>query len=47
MQQSLSWETNKSSCSQEISSILQKPKVYYRVYKSRPPAPTQIQTNPV
>jgi hypothetical protein len=39
MEQSPSWEANRFSASQEISHILWKPKVPYRIYKFSSPVP--------
>jgi len=39
MKQSLSWEANQFSASQEIPLILWNPKVHYYVLKSLPPVP--------
>ena len=47
MVQSLSWEANRFSASQEISRILCNPKVHYRVYKFPPPVPIMSQMTPV
>ena len=39
MEQSPSWEANRFSATQEISRILWKPTVHYRIHKSTPPVP--------
>jgi hypothetical protein len=47
MEQSLSWERNSSSATQEICRILWKFQVYYIIHKSTPPVPVLRQINSV
>ena len=47
MEQSLSWEVNRSSASQEIPHILWDTKVQYRIHNSSPPVPNVSHVDPV
>jgi len=47
MEQSLSWQANQFSATQEIPCILWNPKVPYRICKCLPPVPVVSQISPV
>ena len=47
MDQNPSWEANRFSASQEITNIVWKPKVHYRIYKCPPPVRVLSQISPV
>lgn len=45
--EAFSWEANSSPTSQEISHILWKPHVYYRIHKNSSPVPVLSQINSI
>ena len=47
MEQSPSWEANRSSVSQQIPDIVRNAEVHYRIHKRPPPAHMPRQINPV
>ena len=47
MEQSPTWQANRSSASEEETRILGNPKDYYPIYKNRPPVLNLSQKNPI
>jgi hypothetical protein len=47
MEQSPSWEANRSSTIQEVPRILWNPKIHYNLYNGQSPAPILSQIDPV